>query len=269
MRPAPPGQRGGIAILMALSFMALGVPVISAALGLASTLAIDSRVKTDILQRQYCALGAGEYIRYLTLDANRWEAWWDTHTTSAPGDLPRVGGELLSIGGCDAVNLSLTSRTALPTNTPPLGSAVFQTTKEVVTLATPPGGTADIAAGGTVSYRITVQNTQSDPATLTTIYDWLPPGFGYVDNSTSGLTSGGAVLAFGDPCLFAEEDALKQLLAAQGLYIPCSVGSTTVKWRSSRALLPYWETSSASATRLRLRTPLQFWATFSPQGRWS
>ena len=225
MRSLRTNEKGAIAILMVLAFIGFGVPIITAALSLASTLAIDSRVKSDILERQYCALGVGEYIRYLTLDPNRWQAWWTAQTTSAPGVLPKVGEEQLSIGGCNAINLSLTSRDALPTNTPIVGSAVFQTAKQVVTPPTLPGGTANISAGSTVAYQITVQNSDTNPAILTTIYDWLPPGFGYVDNSTSGLTSGGLVISFGDPCLFAEESALVQLLAAQGLYVPCSVGS--------------------------------------------
>ena len=182
-------------------------------------------MKAEILERQSCALGVGEYISYLTLDPNRWQAWWDAHTTSGPGIFPKVGKEQLSIGGCDSIDLSLISRAALPVNTPPVGSAVFQTTKQVVTPPTLPGDTANVLGGGTVAYQITVLNSDTNPAPLTTIYDWLPPGFGYVANSTSGLTSGGLVLSFGDPCLFAEESALPQLLAAQGLYVPCSVGS--------------------------------------------
>ena len=72
-------QQGAVAILMALAFLALGVPVITAALGLASNVSIDSRVKTKILKRQYCALGVREYIRYLSLDPSRWLAWWEAN----------------------------------------------------------------------------------------------------------------------------------------------------------------------------------------------
>ena len=38
-------QRGGIALLVVLAFMALGVPLVSSALGLAATNSIDSRSK--------------------------------------------------------------------------------------------------------------------------------------------------------------------------------------------------------------------------------
>ena len=53
MRPQLTNRRGGVAILMVLSFMLFGVPIITAGLGLASTLSIDSRVKTQILDRHY------------------------------------------------------------------------------------------------------------------------------------------------------------------------------------------------------------------------
>ena len=62
-------ERGGVAILMALALMALGVPVITSALGYADTLTTDSRVKTDILRRHYCSLGFIEYVRYLAMDS--------------------------------------------------------------------------------------------------------------------------------------------------------------------------------------------------------
>ena len=45
-------QRGAVAILMAMAFLALGLPIITTALDLASTVSIDSRKKADILHRQ-------------------------------------------------------------------------------------------------------------------------------------------------------------------------------------------------------------------------
>ena len=55
-------ETGGIALLLALTFMVLGVPVVTSTLNLAESLAVDSRVKTDALKRQYCGLGVGEYV---------------------------------------------------------------------------------------------------------------------------------------------------------------------------------------------------------------
>ena len=52
-------ERGGIAILMVLSFMVLGIPVISSALNLADAFSRDSGVKTNILKP-----GESEILRF-------------------------------------------------------------------------------------------------------------------------------------------------------------------------------------------------------------
>ena len=62
-------REDGVTIVMVLAFMALSVPIVTAALGLASTLSIDSRVKGDIAKRQFSAIGANELaIQRLTND---------------------------------------------------------------------------------------------------------------------------------------------------------------------------------------------------------
>ena len=66
------GQRGGVAILTSLGFLAFSVPLVSGSLGLAGTTSIDSRVKTDVMHREYCGLGLQEYINYLLMDTTRW-----------------------------------------------------------------------------------------------------------------------------------------------------------------------------------------------------
>ena len=46
-----------------------------------------------------------------------------------------------------------------------------------------------VAAGGTTTYTIVVTNHNASPATLTSVSDTLPEGFGYVTGSTSGMTT--------------------------------------------------------------------------------
>ena len=53
-------QEGALGMILVIGFMALAVPLISASLFLSSALSRDSQVKTDILKRQYAALGIGE-----------------------------------------------------------------------------------------------------------------------------------------------------------------------------------------------------------------
>ena len=65
------GEMGGVAMLIVISFMVFSVTLVTSSLHLSTALSTDSRVKTDILHRQYCALAAIEYVRYLTLDPHR------------------------------------------------------------------------------------------------------------------------------------------------------------------------------------------------------
>jgi hypothetical protein len=73
------GEAGGVAMMMVIAFMVYGVTLVTSALNLTGILSTDSRVKVDILNRHYCALGVMEYVRYLTLDSQRWAGWWAAH----------------------------------------------------------------------------------------------------------------------------------------------------------------------------------------------
>ena len=202
-------QRGGVALIMVLAFMALGTPVITSTLNLADSLSIDSRVKTDVLKRQYCALGVREYLVNLLKDQSpggRWE--------SLVADPPAGTGGVGSIT-CNGEQINFTvAAPALPPGAPDIALPDFLVTKTVTSPApVPPATAAVVSAGGSVTYTITVQNQGDDPATLTKIFDRLPPGFGYV-----GPTTGAASL---DPCRFQDSN----LEIEDGNDIHCSVGS--------------------------------------------
>ena len=51
-------------MLVAIAFMALAIPILTASLSLAGTISKDSRVKTTILQGQYAAQGCTQYATY-------------------------------------------------------------------------------------------------------------------------------------------------------------------------------------------------------------
>ena len=72
MRARSQGQRGGVAILIALGFLVFSIPLITGSLGLAQTTSIDARVKTNAMHQEYCALAVTEYIKYLISDFDRW-----------------------------------------------------------------------------------------------------------------------------------------------------------------------------------------------------
>ncbi len=50
-------RQDGSGLVLLLAFMMLAVPIVTASLGLASTLSVDARVKTSILKGQYSSLG--------------------------------------------------------------------------------------------------------------------------------------------------------------------------------------------------------------------
>ena len=75
MRARLKGQRGGVAILIALGFLVFAIPLITGSLGLAQTTSIDARVKTNAMHEEYCALAVQEYMAYLVSDFDRWTNW--------------------------------------------------------------------------------------------------------------------------------------------------------------------------------------------------
>ena len=169
--------------MVVLGFMALGVPLVSSASGLASTASIDSRSKQQILRHQYCALGAGEYVDYLLNSTTRWSQWW----VDNPG-----GQETIDFCG-ETVTLSIT----LPAQPPldslsddPFGPGVIppisaysdrrlQTTKAISVL--------NPLDPSTRSYTITATNRSTSEVNLNKIHDVLPQGVTYL-GPTSGVT---------------------------------------------------------------------------------
>ena len=168
-------ERGGVAILLVLAFMAFGVPIITAALKLSSTIAIDSRVKTNILKRQYCDLGVREYIRYLALDPERWLAWFEDN----PG-----GEETLTF--CDdQITLTATELPASPGDSPGYS---FQEIQSGFKEVTPNKATLNTLT--TFTYTITLKNQGTSAISLEKLIDYLPPLFQYTDNTTEGFFNG-------------------------------------------------------------------------------
>ena len=177
-------QRGGVAILMGLSFLMLSVPLITGSLGLAQNVSIDARVKSDIAKRQYCALAVEEYLDYLLTDNTRWTNWWTANED--PSD-PTGATAKETITPCDKqLTVTVTQQPNLPNEslTDPFGNPIgtippspayndrkLQTTKTV----TP----TDPTAGQMVTYTITVTNRDSTQSTLNQIDEELPEGFTY------------------------------------------------------------------------------------------
>ena len=162
------GQQSGQALALVMAFMVLAVPLITSALAVASTLSVDSQVKTRILKSQYTLLACEQWAAHILRDVQT------AFTTST------------------VFNGRTCTATATKTS-PPAGSAPippgaesgreFRATK----IVSPATSTPNVAT--TYTYTIHVQNTGLAPLELTTVHDELDVGVSYVTSSTSGVTS--------------------------------------------------------------------------------
>ena len=168
------GERG-VALIMALAFMALVVPIVTAALGLASTLAVDSRIKTDIVKSQYSAMGGGQHVLYRLLNEAEYAAGLVT-------DVPQsytvdLNGRPVQIG---------VVRTSSPTGDPPVLSDSSRRLRVLVEV-TPTDALPSILT--VFTYTVTVENLEDGLMRLRTIYNELPAPFAYLPGSTTGVTA--------------------------------------------------------------------------------
>lgn len=190
MRDVWNGQTGGVAMLMVIAFMLFSVAIVTSNLRLSSVLSTDSGVKTSILNRQYCALGVIEYVRYLTLDAQRWADWWTAHpdgkeTNQPCGDGAPGGIEIVLTADADATPVTsdesqLEGVSLFPP--PAYSSRKIQPVKTVVT--TDEAMSADKTP---FTYTITLTNRDDSSVSLNKIHDNLPPGLKFQCGGTSTI----------------------------------------------------------------------------------
>ena len=167
----------GVALIMAVSFMALSLPLVLAALHLASALTVDSRVKTGILKSQYSGLGGNQYgIFKLTYDPD----FIDDLPVGTPTSTTVTLNDQI-------ITINLVKAADAPHPVPPkaLNSRRLRVLKVVTPATTTPSVTT------TFTYTIAVDNRDDQPENLTKIKDKLPPGFGYVSNSAQFTPPGG------------------------------------------------------------------------------
>ena len=169
-------QEGALGMILVIGFMALAIPLITGALVLSGSLSRDSQVKTNILKRQYAALGVGEYVSYLAADPTRWNNWKAANFVTASGNYE----ETISIGGRNT-DVTVFPLAVSPGNAPTIAVSPLQTQ-----LSANPTATSE---GEDVTFTLTVTNPTTAPEDLTKVYNGLPPGFTYVDGSTTGVTT--------------------------------------------------------------------------------
>lgn len=165
----------GVALVVALALIVLSLPLVTAALGLASTLSLDSRTKIRILKRLYSSLGGNEHALYRVI-------YEEGYTES------------LTIGVPDTYTIDLNDEpvevTVVKQSDPPVyGPSPADNSRRLQVLKTVTPTTADPNTSTTYTYTITVENRDDESEGLTKIHDILPTGFSYVAGSTSGVTT--------------------------------------------------------------------------------
>ena len=191
MNPCPYDRQRGAIMVIVLAFIALAVPLVTGALGLASTLSIDSRIKTRLAKGQYSTIAGNQHAIYRIF----YESGYTEGLTEGVEDnyVIDINGEQITVSV-----LKLSD----PVNDPPPpdadSSRKFQTVKIVVPASASPN------VQTTFTYTVTVENRDSEPEKLNKVHDRLEPGFAYVAGTTSGVTTG-------DPSIAVLDDGNERL----------------------------------------------------------
>lgn len=168
-------QRGN-ATVMVLAFMALAIPLVTSSLGLASTLSIDSRVKTGITKSQYTAIAGGQHGTYRVLHESGYQ---ESLQPGVPDEYT------VNINGRDVTVtvVKLDDDLSPPSVPPGPNSRVFRASKVV----SPTTVLADTLT--TYTYTATITNGTETEQKITQIWDVFPQGMSYVPGSSLGLTT--------------------------------------------------------------------------------
>ena len=161
-------RQEGIAMIMVIAFMALSVPMITGALALSGTLSRDSTVKTEILKRQYAALGGDQWGNYVIEEG------------LPPGDYPIE----LNDDPTDVIVAALPDLLYPP---PPADNSrrLFSSMTVSAEIGNPPDPLDPDPTPSPFTYTVTVTNRDDEPEGLNKITAVLPPGFDYVDGSST------------------------------------------------------------------------------------
>ena len=166
-------RQGGQALVIVLAFMVLSIPMVTGALGLASTLSIDSNVKTRILKRQYSGLAAQQKALHDLL--------------ASPGSSTTT----LTLNG-NVVTTTIVKLDDPPRDVPTYALAgALDTTKTV--------SPANVSSSATTTYTITVNNTNTETTTTTKFVDVLPEGFSVVTGTSVMKDSSGTTISTSNP----------------------------------------------------------------------
>jgi uncharacterized repeat protein (TIGR01451 family) len=140
MRKFLTNQRG-VSMVMVVGFLAISVPVVTAALALAGTLSLDSLVKGRLVRSQYSNLGVQQYVEHLADDPADWQDWIDE---TGCNETVVLNGEEITLS-CDPPG-------GPPGDPPSTSNRQFRSFKEVSPTTAEPNTPTDF------TYAVTVYN---------------------------------------------------------------------------------------------------------------
>ena len=109
----------GVSMIMVVGFLAIALPVVTAALALAGTLSLDSLVKNRLARDQYSHLGVQSYIEHVANDPG-WQDWVDEGGC----------GSTIELNG-QQITLNCAPPAGAPGDAPPLVNRQLRSFKEV------------------------------------------------------------------------------------------------------------------------------------------
>ena len=182
------GGQKGVAMIMVIAFMALSIPMITGALSLSGTLSSDSTVKTEILKRQYSDLGGDQWGGYLAKKGYPCGDYqFDLNDNPIDVSICELPDLLYPPPPADDSRRLFSSITVTPDTASP---ADFN----------PPGPFPQ-----PFTFTVTVTNRDDDPEGLPKIHAVLPPGFAYVDDSSSLVDELGNLVTNKNPAVSGQK----------------------------------------------------------------
>ncbi|MCH8062800.1 MAG: hypothetical protein IH861_09875 [Chloroflexi bacterium] len=171
-------KEDGVTMVLALAFMAISVPIITAALGLASTLTVDSTVKSQIARDQFSQIGADELGIHQILNPPD-EEYLETLWLDGDGDGLPDGDTIVTVINDDEFVIDIDPGDP---NISPIDGEGLVVTKTVFPFAAP----VDSGIASVHTYTIRVENTTVDRVIpLNWMHDGLPEGFTYIGDSVT------------------------------------------------------------------------------------
>lgn len=163
-------QRGGVALIMLIGFIALAVPLTIASIQTGSQLSRNSRVYDSRLTGMYNSGSAIEVALHDILSDPDFDDGLTPGSPSKPMTADANG---------ETVDITVTK---IFTTSAVDGQGVV-VSKAVMPTSTP------VNTPTTFTYTITFKNEGTGTSELIEVKDFLPPGFTYVTSSTSGITT--------------------------------------------------------------------------------